>query len=128
MTLNDFIGMEYEDGARGPQKYDCWGLVRAIRQEVLNMPLLPSFGHVRHTMLREFNRCYQTTADTMQECKPEVGTIAAVFRGPICVHVAVVVEIDGALAVMEINPTTNCRWLRVPDFERRYAKVKYYRD
>ncbi|HAR44681.1 MAG TPA: hypothetical protein DCS05_00505 [Nitrospiraceae bacterium] len=120
--------MEYEDGARGPAKYDCWGLARTIRHEVYGLPLLPSHGHVRHTMLREFNRCYQVTADTMQECAPEVGAVAAVFRGPICVHVAVVVEIDGALAVMEINPTTNCRWLRVPDFERRYLKVKYYRD
>ena len=127
MTLNDYIGMEYEDGARGPLKHDCWSLCRSIRHEVLGLPLLPSFGHVRHTMPREFTKSYRAVAKTMTRCEPEVGAIAAVFRGKICIHVAVVVEIDGDLAIMEINPTTNCRWLRIPDFERRYLKVIYYR-
>ncbi len=127
MTLNDYIGMEYEDGARGPEKFDCWGLTRAIRHEYLGLPLLPSFGHVRNTMPREFTKSYKAVAKTMTRCEPEIGAIAAVFRGKICVHVAVVVEIDGDLAVIEINPDTNCRWLRIPDFERRYLKVIYFK-
>lgn len=130
MTLNDYIGKEYEDGARGPFRYDCWGLVREIRHEVYCLPLLPSHGHVRHTMPIEFTRAYQEVAKQMEVCNPcklEAGAVAAVFRGRVCFHVAVVVEIDGDLAVMEINPNTNCRWLRIPDFERRYLKVVYYR-
>lgn len=127
MTLNDYIGTEYEDGARGPGRLDCWGLVRSIRHNILGLPLLPSFGHVRHTMPREFTKSYREVAKTMTRCEPEVGAIAAVFRGKICIHVAVVVEIDGDLAIMEICPKTNCRWLRIPDFERRYLKVIYYR-
>ena len=127
-TLNDFIGMEYEDGARGPLKFDCWGLARSVRHEVYGLPLLPSFGHVRHTMPVEFTKSYREVAQGMERCKPEVGAVAFVFRGRICIHVAVVVEIDGELAVMEINPSTNCRWLRVPDFEARYLRVEYYRD
>jgi hypothetical protein len=126
-SLNDYIGLQYEDGARGPDRHDCWSLCRAIRHEILGLPLLPSFGHVRHTMPREFTKSYQAVAETMTICTPEVGAIAAVFRGKICLHVAVVVEIDGDLAIMEINPKTNCRWLRIPDFERRYLKVVYYK-
>lgn len=127
MNLNDYIGLEYEDGARGPLKHDCWSLVRSIRHKVLGLPLLPSFGHVRHTMPREFTRAYSNIAKNMIVCKPEIGAIAAVMRGKVCVHVGIVVEIDNNLAVMEINPQTNCRWLRVPDFERRYLKVIYYK-
>lgn len=126
-SLNDYIGLEYEDGARGPDKFDCWGLVRSIRREILGLPLLPAFGNVRHTMPIEFTKAYRSIARGMLICTPEVGAIAAVFRGKICIHVAVVVEIDGDLAVMEINPQTNCRWLRIPDFERRYLKVIYYK-
>lgn len=128
MTLNDFIGKQYEDGARGPEKHDCWSLVRSIRHEVYGLPLLPSFGHVRHTMPIEFTKAYREGVKGLQKCKPEVGAVAAVLRGAICVHVAVVVEIGGELAVMEINPKTNCRWLRIPEFERQYLKVEYYRD
>lgn len=128
MTLNDFIGKQYEDGARGPEKHDCWSLVRSIRHEVYGLPLLPSFGHVRHTMPKEFTKAYREGVKGLHKCGPEVGAVAAVLRGAICVHVAVVVEISGELAAMEINPKTNCRWLRIPDFERRYLKVEYYRD
>jgi len=127
-TLNDYIGLQYEDGARGPDKHDCWSLVRTIRHELLGLPLLPSFGHVRHTMPKEFTKAYEAVAKGMQECEPEQGAIAAVFRGRICVHVAIVVEIDGKLAVVEINPKTNCRWLSLADFEKRYMRIKYYRD
>ena len=126
-TLNYYIGLEYEDGARGPLKHDCWSLVRTIRHEYLCLPLLPSFGQIRHTMPIKFTRAYSDVAKTMIICKPEVGAIAAVMRGKICIHVAVVVEIDGDLAIIEINPKTNCRWLRIPDFERRYLKVIYYK-
>lgn len=128
MTLNDFIGKGYEDGARGPERYDCWGLTRAVRHEVYGLPLLASWGHVRHDMAREFTRAAQGVTAPMRRCTPQVGALALVYRGKICVHVAVVVEIDGQLAVMETNPKTNCRWLRVPEFERQHLKVEYYRD
>lgn len=128
MTLNDFIGKEYEDGGRGPDTFDCWGLARAVRHQIYELPMLPSFGHVRPTMAVEFTRACKEVSSGMSKCEPEAGAVAAVFRGKVCTHVAVVVEIDGALAVMEATSQTNCRWLRVPDFERRYLKVEYYRD
>ncbi|QXE85964.1 hypothetical protein KP003_16615 [Geomonas nitrogeniifigens] len=128
MMLNDFIGKQYEDGARGPERFDCWGLVRAIRHEVYGLPLLSSFGHVRHTMPKEFTKACLEVSSGLTRCEPETGAVAAVFRGHVCVHVAVVVEIDGDLAVMEINPGVNCQWLRIPDFERQHLRVEYYRD
>lgn len=29
-ALNDFIGKPFEDGARGPNTFDCWGLTMAV--------------------------------------------------------------------------------------------------
>lgn len=126
-SLNDYIGIQYEDGARGPDKLDCWGLVRLVRHEIFDLPLLPSFGHVRHTMPIEFTRAYSDIAKTMQICNPEPGAIAAVMRGKICIHVACVVEISGSLAVIEINPKTNCRIIGLSDFQRQHPKAVYYK-
>lgn len=127
--LTKYLSATYEDGARGPDRYDCWGLVRAVRQELFGLPLLPSFGAVRNTMPAAFTRAYEEQAALMEECRPEPGAIAAVFRGRIVIHVAVVVEIDGALAALEIrNDRTSARWMRLPDFEASYLRVIYYRD
>ena len=127
--IEKYLNATYEDGARGPDRYDCWGLVRAVRHELLGLPLLPSFGAVRNTMPAAFTRAYEEQAALMEECQPEPGAIAAVFRGRIVIHVAVVIEVDGGLAVLEIrNDRTSARWLRIPDFESRYLRVIYYRD
>ena len=127
--LEHYLNATYEDGARGPDRYDCWGLVRAARHELLGLPLLPSFGAVRNTMPAAFTRAYERQAALMEECQPELGAVAAVFRGRIVIHVAVVIEVDGALAVLEIrNDRTSARWLRIPDFESHYLRVIYYRD
>ncbi len=127
MNINDYIGKQYEDGARGPDKHDCWSLVRTIRH-AMGYPLLPSFGNIRHTMPKEFTTACRSIARGMIAGEPKIGSIAAVFRGKICIHVALVVEIEDKLAVIEINPDTNCRWLRLPEFEKRCLKVIYYHD
>ncbi|MBF0675597.1 hypothetical protein [Pseudomonas sp.] len=127
--IDRYLRATYRDGARGPDEYDCWGLARAVRHEVYGCRLLPSWGHVRHDMPREFTRAYRNESAAMQECAPEPGAIAAVFRGQIVVHVGVVIEVDGGLAVFDIRDiSTSPRWQRIHDFESRYLRVLYYRD
>lgn len=128
--LEHYLAAQYEDGARGPERYDCWGLVREVRAKHLGCRLLPSFGAVRHDHLAEFTRAYRQEAEQMEECAPEVGAIAAVCRGALCFHVAVIIEVDGRLAALEISPPKGPRWSRLADFERQYPRreVRYYRD
>lgn len=127
MWVDKYLCANYVDGGRELPNIDCWGLVRLARQE-MGWPLLPSFGHVRHTMPRQFTEACREQASHMEVCPPEPGAIAAVYRGAICIHVGLVVTIDGRLAVLEINPKIGCRWLRVADFEKAYPRVTYYRD
>ena len=126
--LSGYLSASYEDGARGPDKYDCWGLVREVRHLHCGKHLLPSWGHVRNTMPREFTRAYTLESATMEPCRPEIGAIAAVFRGRLVSHVGVVVEIEGRLAILDISPNCCARWWRVSEFERNFSKVTYYRD
>lgn len=126
--VEQYLPCDYEDGARGPDRWDCWGLVRHVIHAHLGGRLMPSWGHVRNTMPRTFTRAYQAEAAAMEQCAPEVGAIAAVFTGSLMTHVGVCIEVEGRLAVLEMNPKTGVRWRSVRDFEAPYAKVRYYRD
>jgi len=126
--LNVYLAATYEDGARGPAKYDCWGLCREVRNLHCGKRLLPSFGAIRNTQPKEFTRAYQQESANMEECDPEHGAIAAVFRGPLCIHVAVIIELENGLHALEINPKKGARLMRVSDFESQYLRVIYYRD
>jgi hypothetical protein len=126
--VEQYLTLEYEDGARGPERYDCWGLVRHVLHAHLGGRLMPSWGHVRNTSPRLFTRAYRAESASMLECAPCVGAIAAVFQGAIVRHVGIVVEIEGRLRVLEMNPSSGVRHRSVPDFEAPYLRVVYYRD
>jgi len=49
------VGAPYADGGRGPDVFDCWGLVRAIYREHLGVDL-PSYGEIRAADLRAVAR------------------------------------------------------------------------
>ena len=127
MTVNDYIGLEYEDGGRGPDKYDCWGLVRSVRHEVFGRSLLPSFGTIRPTMCIEFTRSCNEVCNGLEKCGPEPGALVGIFRGRVCTHVGIMVEVGGVLGVLDTTSKTNSRWMCFSDFQRRYMKVIYYR-
>lgn len=117
----------YEDGARGPVKIDCWGLVRQVRHD-LGYAWLPSFSECRNTDPRGFTRAYEQQAAEMETGPAEVASIAAAFRGRICVHVGIVVGIDSRLMVLDIDAGRGAECSPVPEFEAKYGEVLYYRD
>lgn len=121
------LAVPYVDGGRTMQGYDCWGQLLLLRQQ-LGCGRLPSLGGVtRSTPLAMCNR-YADVSGTLEACEPEVGAIAAVFKGRAFVHCGVVLEIDGRLAVIETNPGSGPRWLHVQRFLEQYARVIFYRD
>jgi hypothetical protein len=46
----------------------------------------------------------------------------------LCIHVAVIIELENGLHALEINPKKGARLMRVSDFESQYLRVIYYRD
>lgn len=126
--INTYLSCRYEDGARGPERYDCWGLVREARHLHLGRRLLPSWGHVRHDNFKEFTRAYREEAAFMEPCEPENGAIAVVIRGRECVHLGLIVEVGDRLKVLEINPSRGARCLPLSQWKRDHNNVIYYRD
>lgn len=126
--VNKYLGCVYEDGARGPEHYDCWGLVRQARHADLGCRLLASYGSLRNTDPREFTRAYREESAVMDQCTPEHGAIAAVLIGKICVHVALVYASPNGLQVLEINPKRGPRTLPLHQWQRDHLTVTYHRD
>lgn len=124
--LDKYLASTYLDGGRELPRVDCYGLVRLVRSEVFGRSDLPSFGHVRNTMPAEFTRCVKQASAQFEECKPVAGSVATVWRGRICVHIGIVVEIDGRLAVLDTGSKTGPSWSSVQRFEARFAKVVYF--
>lgn len=125
--IEKYLTAPYKDGGRGPIAFDCWGLCIAVRHAVFGLPLLPSLGAVGKDKLKANTSAYNDLRQGMEECAPEPGAIAAVFRGVLCLHVGVVLESAGRLRVLDTNPGGAC--LRTTgEFEAAYPKVVYYRD
>ena len=126
--MNEYLSKRYRDGGRGPDEYDCWGLVRQVRHFELGMKLLPEYGSLRNTSPRDFTKAYRAESHLLRECQPEHGAIAAVLIGEICVHVALVVNIDDRLKILEINPTRGPRLMPLDKWLRDHNRVTFHND
>lgn len=126
--VNKYLSCAYEDGARGPVKYDCWGLCRHVRHVEQGKRLLAEYGSLRNTDPREFTRAYEEESSVMELCEPEDGAIAAVLIGRICVHVALVVAYPDGLRILEINPKRGPRSIPLHKWARDHSTVTYHRD
>lgn len=126
--MNRFLDTRYVKGGRGPEEYDCYGLVRAVRHEVFGFPLLPSHSEVdpddkktMTTVCHDILDCTGLTETTADEA-----AIATAWAGLLCVHVGIVVQADGRLWVLETDKPTGPCLTPVRTFEKRYSAVKYY--
>lgn len=126
--VNKYLSCTYEDGSRGPDNYDCWGLVRHARHFELGKRLLAEYGSLRNTDPKEFTRAYEAEKSFMEPCEPEHGAIASVLMGRICVHVALVVETADGLRILEINPIRGARWIPLHKWLRDHTTVTFHRD
>lgn len=126
--VNKYLSCTYEDGARGPERYDCWGLVRVARHVDMGKRLLSEYGSLRNKDPREFTRAYEKESAVMDPCEPEPGAIAAVMIGRICTHVGLVVDSADGLRILEINPVRGARYLTMHRWLRDHQTVTFHRD
>lgn len=136
-AITRFLFARYRDGARGEGgEYDCWGMTREARSVLYGRPMLPSFGGEYRRDAAGFTGHYEAQARHMQEINtPQAGCIAAVLRGRLCLHVALVVHDIGrtgmGLHVLEINPEVGARIVPLSRFasEHKHPRIiKYYDD
>lgn len=119
----------YEDGGRELPSVDCWGLTIIARTELYGLPMLSTFGAVSRQGIHAFQRAYKAEVyRALERCEPFPGAIAAALKGDACTHVALVVLKDGRLQVLEINPESGVRIVRLQEFKDNHMTVVFYRD
>lgn len=125
--INDWLRIPYRDHGRDWAGCDCWGLVRMVRF-ALRGDFLPSYGGIDPQDKPALTAAAGEvmSLDGFRECEPRLGAIAAVWRGALCLHVGIVVEVEGRLAVLETGRRIGARWLRLADFGQVYRDVRFY--
>jgi hypothetical protein len=128
-VIRHYLNSRYCRYGRGPETYDCWGLVREARVTLFGKPLLASYGEIGGQMAREMTGAVNDTIQShLKPCGPRLGAIAMGWRGRLCVHVGIVVQADGRKWVLETDSGTGPVLTCVRDFEARFVKVTYYDD
>lgn len=127
--LSKYLTATYEDGGRTWPRVDCWGLTIIARAELFSLPMLSHFGRVDRHSTVSFQRAYRTEVErALEEGAPVPGAIAAALRRGNLVHVGLVVQKDGRQQVLEINPGSQARIVRLSEFIERFDQVVFYRD
>ena len=100
-----------------------------MRVNLFGLPLLPLHGGIHADDKRELSKAAKSTVDShLIESKIQIGAISAAYRASLCVHVGIVIEVDGRPHIAEIGSKTGFRTLSVERFEAAYTKVRYYID
>jgi hypothetical protein len=129
IEVEKYLFVPYVKGGREPNGFDCWGLVLLVRAE-MGLPALAGPSDANRDNPVAMQRLYkQVSEQSLEKCADlRPGDIAAVFRASVMVHVAVAVEIDGRIALLETNPGSGVRWMFLDRFLQTYYKVAFYRD
>lgn len=132
MTLDDLLAVPYVANGRTQQGADCYGLVRMARVYLFDKPWMPVHGDIEGSDKQALTNAMQAEARNYRPCIPHPGAIAAAFRGNLCTHIAIVVEVDGRRMILETDEpgvgNHGPRLVNLRYFEQRFFKVVYYDD
>jgi cell wall-associated NlpC family hydrolase len=87
LQYDDLIGKPFRYGARGPQEYDCWGLVRECYRRAHGV-LLPDFASPEDLAVQHAVIATQRVDPLWQEVQPTAGVIVLVRVGQHACHTA----------------------------------------
>lgn len=125
------LSTKYKEGARGPDEFDCWGLVRAARIELFGYPALPLLSDVAPRDFKSIASAHATTRDMLgftELANPVPGCIVMAWRGSLCVHVGIAVRVDGRMLILETDADTGPVLTDPMQFKRRYSRVVFYEN
>lgn len=132
MTLDDLLAVPYEEDGRSQHGSDCYGLTRLARVHLFGKPWMPAYGEVSGSDKKALTNAVRQEAANFYESRPHAGAIAAAWRGNLCTHIAIVVEVDGKPMILETNEPGKAdhgpRLVGLRTFEQRFLKVVYYDD
>lgn len=130
MTIDDFLRTRYVKYGRVAPDLDCWGMTRLAKAHLFRGASLPSFDNINPLDKRSLTAAALGVREDggFVEVEPRPGAIATAWRASLCVHVAIVVESDDRLWILETDEGMGPSLTRINVFEARYTRVIYYDD
>lgn len=132
MTLDDLLSVPYVADGRSQHGADCYGLTRLARVHLFGKPWMPMHGNVMGSDKSALTAAVQEESANYRQCRPHAGAIATAWRGSLCTHIAIVVEVDGKPMILETNEPGKAdhgpRLVGIRPFEQRFLRVIYYDD
>lgn len=125
--INEYMACPYVAYARGPESYDCWGLVRQVLSDRFGVPVLASFGQIDPDDKAGMTQGFKEVVRAFELAAPQPGSVAACFHGEWLVHVGVCVEDAGALKVLHTSRRFGPSLDSVRVFQRLSSRVVFYR-
>jgi len=123
--IQKYLQATYQDNGRGPDVYDCYGIVRTVRHEVFGRPLMPIMLGINGRNAREMTAAVNDCKTNLQPSTLKPGVIACGWTGPVCLHIAVVVNVDNMLWMLEAAEP-GIIITKPRDFAMRYTAVSYH--
>lgn len=132
MTLNELLQVPYMPNGRSVEGADCYGLARMARVYLFGKPWMASHGSVDGSDKEAMTEAQKEWAKGFRVVDPYPGAIATAWRGSLCKHVGIVVDVDNRRMILETDePGKTDRGPRLTPiryFEQRFLKVVYYDD
>ncbi|WP_257282104.1 hypothetical protein [Endozoicomonas sp. ISHI1] len=131
--VHDYLGKPWVAYARGPDTYDCWGLVMAVLSEQFRCEDLPGLNHVTTDNTQEIHQAFsdQIRSGYWQHSPvPVHGSVAVCFiRGKsaklVVRHVGIYLDIDGG-GVLHCHQGALSKFEPVTRIKRLFPKVEFY--
>lgn len=119
--LNDYVGLPYELGARGPEKYDCYGLLKKVYAERYNVEVPDWSDEVLSLRLRSktINAVLQESGTWKEVDAPTDGDVVVCYRAKAAHHLGlyynggVLHALEGIGVVYEPMPRFRERFTRI---------------
>jgi len=93
---NQYIGKPWVAGARGPEAFDCWGLVLYVQREHFNreLPTIPVDADNLNALARTFGR-HPERKRWKEEKRPHEGDAVLLRQARYPIHVGIWLDVDG---------------------------------
>ena len=129
IDLNNYIGKQFSPNARGPDEYDCWGLVSEIleKEKGYKLPVwfVPDYTDMgaQKTLSRGLKDCLNKEYAVRVD-EPQDFDIAMLTRKKLAYHIGLYI----GTKVLHVSKTTSgVVYQNINDFTRNAGELRFYR-
>ena len=125
--LADYIGKPWEAGERGPQAFDCYGLVWHIYKHRLGveLPTYPIAPNRFESVWKAYSDC-AGSLEWKPVASPEAFDVVGMGRKGIVHHLGLFLESDGGL-VLHAEDGQNVSAQGLDRIREKYRRIEFYR-